>query len=473
MDSLADELHSILAERGWLTGEDARPYARDWLDRSGSPPLGVARPASTEEVAAVVRACNRANVPITPQGGNTSLCGGAVCGTPGSVIVSLSRMTQLGAPDLLTGTIEVEAGIVLAKLHEMIQPRGLIFPLHLGAEGSAQIGGLIATNAGGSHVVRYGMMQDLVVGLEVVLPDGTIWNGMRAVAKDNSGYALRRLFCGAEGTLGIVTRAVLKLFPEPVQRVTALLTAAGDAEMLAFAKRLRAIAGEFVSGLEFFSDTGLGLALHHVAGLHYPLETRGAFYLLVELETSSTLVPLEAIAEQVLNESMGSGEVLDGALAMSGAQRAAFWRLREEQPEGQRLEGPQVKNDIAVPAGRLIDFLSRAAERCDEILPGVRINPFGHLGDGNVHYNLSPPAGSMDFSEKASLLSMSIGALAESMQGSFSAEHGLGRTKVALADELRTPIERALMARIKNALDPNGIMNPGVLVGGSLPSTGY
>jgi len=200
----------------------------------------------------------------------------------------------------------------------------------------------------------------------------------------------------------------------------------------------------------FVSSGRLGLALHHVPGLRYPLQTRGAFYLLVELETRSPLVPLETIAEQVLAEGM-EGEVLDGALAMSAAQRDAFWRLREEHPEGQRLEGPQVKNDIAVPAGRLTDFLSRAAEQCDEILPGVRINPFGHLGDGNVHYNLSPPVGSMDFSERASLLSMSISALAESVQGSFSAEHGLGRTKVALADELRPSIERAMMARIKNA----------------------
>ncbi|MDT0681536.1 FAD-binding oxidoreductase [Roseicyclus sp. F158] len=466
MNDLQMRLSDTLGRGGWLDAGEAGGRTRDWLDRFGEMPLGIARPASTEEVAAIVAACAEAGVPVVPQGGNTGLCGAAVAGQAGAVILTLERMTKVGAADADAGCIEVEAGAVLSDLHSALGATGLIFPLHLGAEGSARIGGLIGTNAGGSHAARYGMMQDLVIGLEAVLADGSVWSGLRAVQKDNAGYQLRKLFCGAEGTLGIVTKAVLRLHPAPARTEAALLALPNAASLIAFGTALRREAGEFVTGLEFFCETGMELVRRHVSGLDLPLESRAPFYLLVELTCGSEKVPLSEILEAALEGGMEAGHVTDGALAMSEAQRAHFWRLREEQPEGQRLEGKQLKHDISVPPGRLAAFLEEAEGICEAALPGVRINPFGHLGDGNVHYNLSPPEGSNDFGDTAQRLGEEIGALAERMGGSFAAEHGLGRSKIALADRLRSETERRAMARIKAALDPEGLMNPGVIVPG-------
>ncbi|MBZ9765316.1 FAD-binding oxidoreductase [Mesorhizobium sp. CA6] len=457
-------LRGILGPKGWLSGDDAQPYQRDWLNRYGVRPVGVARPASTAEVAAVVKACRQAGLAVVPQGGNTGLCGGAVAEQPDAVIVSLSRMTAIGEPDPESGSIAVEAGVVLAALHEALEPRGLMFPVHLGAEGSARIGGLIGINAGGSQAFRFGMMQDLVLGLEVVMTDGTVWDGMRAVQKDNAGYQLRKLFCGSEGTLGIVTRAILRLYPSPKQRASALLVMSDFAAAVSFGAFLRGEAGEFLAGLEFFSDVGLTLALKHLPDLAYQLETRGDVYLLVEMASGSTRVPLDDILGSALEWGMEQGLVVDGALANSGAQRAQFWRLREEQPEGQRLEGEQLKHDISVPPGAIARFIEAGAKLCHKILPGVRINPFGHLGDGNIHYNLSPPAGRADFDGKAAAFAEALAASATDMGGSFAAEHGLGRAKIAMADRNRSPVERELMARLKDAFDPSGMMNPSVLV---------
>lgn len=457
---LADDLAGLLGPKGWLT--DATGYARDWLDRYGETPLGVARPATTAEVAGVVTLCHQAGVAVVPQGGNTGLCGGAVGGA-GAVILSLARMTAIEAVDHGSASLTVEAGVVLADLHKALDGSGLGFPLHLGAEGSARIGGLIGTNAGGSQAFRHGMMGDLVLGLEVVLPDGTIWDGMRAVQKDNAGFQLRRLFAGSEGALGVVTRAILRLAPEPRQQATALLAVPDFAALVQLGALLRAEAGEILAGLEFFCDLGLSLALRHVAGLSFPLESRAPVYLLVELATTSPRVPLDDIFADLLGAGMEQGLITDGALAMSQAQRAAFWRLREEQPEGQRLEGPQLKHDISVPPGRIADFIAAAGDCCVAHENGIRINPFGHLGDGNIHYNLSPPDG-QGFDLDPLALGQALAKIAQGMGGSFAAEHGLGRAKIALADALRSPVERGLMQRLKSALDPMGVMNPGVLI---------
>ncbi|AZO08202.1 FAD-binding oxidoreductase [Mesorhizobium sp. M3A.F.Ca.ET.080.04.2.1] len=457
-------LQAILGPKGWLSGSDAEPYQRDWLNRYGVPPLGVARPANTAQVAAVVKACREAGLAVVPQGGNTGLCGGAVADQPNAVIVSLSRMTAIGQPDPESGSVAVEAGVVLSSLHEALEPHGLMFSMHLGAEGSARIGGLIGTNAGGSQAFRYGMMQDLVLGLEVVTPDGAVWDGLRAVQKDNAGYQLRKLFCGAEGTLGIVTRAVLRLYPTHRQQASALLVMSDFAAAVSFGTCLRGEAQEFLAGLEFFSDVGLTLALKHLPDLAYQLESRGDVYLLVEMASGSTRVPLDDILASALEWGVEQGLVVDGALATSGAQRAQFWRLREEQPEGQRLEGEQLKHDISVPPGAIARFIEAGATICNDILPGVRINPFGHLGDGNIHYNLSPPERRSDFEGKAGAFAEGLASLATAMGGSFAAEHGLGRAKIAMADRNRGSVERELMARLKNAFDPQGAMNPGVLV---------
>ena len=454
----------FLGPLGWLTGADTMPYRRDWLDRFGVEPLGVARPANVQEVAQVLRAARAMGVAVVPQGGNTGLCGAAVAVTP-AVILSLNRMADMGALDADGATIELGAGVVLGDLHARLDGSGLGFPLHLGAEGSARIGGLIATNAGGALAFRHGTMADLVLGLEVVLPDGQIWNGLRGVQKDNAGYALRRLFAGSEGSLGVITRAVLRLTPAPRQVTTALLALPDAAALLAFGRHLRAHAGEFLAALEFFSDQGLDWALAHL-DLGWPLQARAPFYLLVELSSTSGHVALEDILTEALATGIEQSWVLDGAMASNAAQRAAFWRLREEQPEGQRREAGQVKHDISVPVGRIPAFLTQAEQLCQAHQNGMRINPFGHLGDGNIHYNISPPRGA-GFGPAITSLSHELCALAQAMGGSFAAEHGLGRTKVALADALRSPVERDLMAAIKKALDPAGLMNPGVILADS------
>ena len=463
MDVLSTKLMALLGPKGWVGPEDCLPWQRDWLGQYGEAPLGVARPKSTSEVSDVLRLCHAEGVPVVPQGGNTGLVGGGVLGEPGGVILSLSRMNAISSPDLSGGSISVEAGVVLEQLHQSLEGTGLMFPMHLGSEGSAQVGGLVATNAGGSHAFRYGMMQELVLGLEVVLADGSVWNGMRAVRKDNAGYQLRKLFCGSEGTLGIVTQAILKLSPQPNQQFTALLAVRDASGLLKLAEKLRAKGGEFLSAMEFFSDVGLGIALENIPGLVFPLQSRTSFYLLIEAGSGSMQVPLDSILTDVMQWSMGEDLVVDGALAQSEHQRAVFWRLREEQPEGQRRLGPQLKHDLSVPPGRLDEFLVRANNECGEILDAVRINAFGHLGDGNVHYNLSPPAGWSDFSGLDNEFAVKLGRLVTMMGGSFAAEHGIGRAKVALADVMRDPVERELMARLKKSLDDTRQLNPGVL----------
>ena len=464
MDVLSTKLKALLGPKGWIGPEDCQPWQRDWLGQYGEVPFCVARPKSTFEVADVLRLCHAEGVPVVPQGGNTGLVGGGVLDEPGGVILSLSRMNTISGPDLSGGSISVEAGVILEQLHQSLEETGLMFPMHLGSEGSAQVGGLIATNAGGSHAFRYGMMQELVLGMEVVLADGTVWNGMRAVQKDNAGYQLRKLFCGSEGTLGVVTKAVLKLSPQPRQQITALLAVRDASGLMALAQKFRSEAGEFLTALEFFSDVGLDIALENITGLVFPLQSRESFYLLVEAGSGSMQVPLDQIIRGTMERGMDEGIVLDGALAMSEAQRAVFWRLREEQPEGQRRLGPQLKHDLSVPPGRLVEFLDRADDKCGEVLKGVIINAFGHLGDGNVHYNLSPPLGQADFSGLDSEFALKLGKLAAAMGGSFAAEHGIGRAKVDLANHLQDPVERNLMVCLKKALDEDNNLNPGVLV---------
>ena len=464
MDVLSKKLMALLGPKGWIGPEDCLPRQRDWLDQYGEVPLGVARPKSTFEVAEVLRLCYAEGVPVVPQGGNTGLVGGGVLGEPGGVILSLSRMNAISSTDLYGFSISVEAGVILDQLHKSLEGTGLMFPMHLGSEGSAQVNGLVATNAGGSHAFRYGMMQDLVLGLEGVLADGTVWNGMRAVQKDNAGYQLRKLFCGSEGTLGIVTRAILKLSAEPRQQLTALLAVRDAPGLVKLATKLRAESGEFLTALEFFSDVGLGIALENIPGLVFPLQSRTSFYLLVEAGSGSMQVPLDQIISGVMEWGMDEGIVTDGTLAMSEAQRAAFWRLCEEQPEGQRRLGAQLKHDLSVPPGQLGEFLNRANDECSEVLKGVTINAFGHLGDGNVHYNLSPPLGQQDFSGLDNKFAIKLARLATKMGGSFAAEHGIGRSKIALADCLRDPVERNLMGCVKKALDLEMQLNPGVLV---------
>jgi len=459
-------MRELLGTRGWSTDpSDLAAHGRDWLDRHGHPPLGLARPACADETAAIVRLCARHNITITPHGGNTGLNGGSVlsAGRTG-IILSLARMNRILSIDPVDLTATVEAGVVLGALHEALAEQNLAFPLHLGAEGSARIGGLIGTNAGGSHAMRHGMMQDLVLGMEVVLPSGEVWEGARALIKDNAGYQLRKLFCGAEGTLGIVTKAVLRLSPLPVAHATALLALPDLQAALGVGALLRGRTGDLLTAMEFFGEPGVVMALKHIESLSRPLETPGPVYVLVELATSMPDISTDDILEKALSEALEDGTVLDGAIAASKAQRAAFWRLREEMPEGQRLEGLQLKHDVSVPVARLAAFVAEASAAAEAVLPGVRVNPFGHLGDGNVHFNLSPPQGRRDFAGAEARLSEAIYEVVVRHDGSIAAEHGLGQAKVALADRFRPPTERTLMRTIKAALDPHNIMNPGKVV---------
>lgn len=459
---LEREIADVLGPKGWLT-EDTETFQTDWLKMQSHTPLGVARPSSTAEVAEVMRLANVAGVPVTPQGGNTSLCAGAVPGASGHIILSLSRMNTIETVDPIDFTVIVDAGVVLTSVHQAVAEHDLIFPLHLGAEGSAQIGGLIGTNAGGSHALRYGMMSDLVLGLEVVTPDGRIWNGLRPLLKDNAGYQLRRLYCGSEGTLGVVTRAALRLFPALASRATALLVVEDFEALVTLGATLRRDLGEFVSALEFFSETGLEMLLRNVSGLNYPLSERGQAYVLVELSTSMRGVDLSSMLETALEAVFEEGLVVDGTVAANDTQRSALWALREEIPEGQRLESAQIKHDISVPVGALGQFIEEMAPELEKILPGVRLNPFGHLGDGNIHFNLSPPAGAQSFGENKAMLSHCLYRSAEQAGGSFAAEHGLGRSKISHANQFRSAEERDLMRALKGALDPRGLLNPGVI----------
>ncbi|MDS9468815.1 FAD-binding oxidoreductase [Paracoccus sp. MBLB3053] len=462
---MSDPFLELLGASGWWSDpSDTQPHARDWLDRHGDRPFGIALPASTAEVAATLRLCADLGLSVTPQGGNTGLNGGSVL-SPGQrgIILSLSRMNRIHAIDPIEMTATVDAGVVLQALHEALAADDLMFPLHLGAEGSAQIGGLIATNAGGSLAARYGMMEAQVLGLEAVLPDGSVWDGMRALIKDNAGLQLRKLFCGAEGRLGVVTRAILRLQPAASRQATALLAMPDLQSALQLGAKLRREAGDMLTAVEFFSEAGLEMLLRNLPELSRPIETKAPFYLLVELSSPRSSDDPEAVLAEILESAFETGEVLDGTIAASTAQRSALWRLREEMPEGQRREGPQIKHDVAVPVTRLPDFIARIEQELGMILPGLRINPFGHLGDGNVHLNLSPPVDA-DFAGREAALSTAVYDLATAMGGTFSAEHGLGQAKVALADRLRDPVERRLMAAILAAVDPEARMNPGKLV---------
>lgn len=462
--SLLKSLSLLLGHKGWVNAKESKPWQRDWFNKYGELPLGVARPCSTKEVSQVLSLCSEYGVHVVPQGGNTGLVAGGVLGLKNGVILSLDRMNEISLLDKTSNNISVGAGVILEHLHQFLEGTGLMFPLHLGSEGSAQIGGLVATNAGGSHAFRYGMMYDLVLGLELVLSDGRVWDGMRAVQKDNAGYQLRKLICGSEGTLGVVTKAFLKLYPEPKQEFTAILAVKDSLSLIELAQKLKSEAGEFLTAMEFFSDVGLGIALENISGLVYPLQRRSSFYLLVEVSSGSKKVPLESILTDIIQDAISDDIVLDGALAQSESQRSVFWRLREEQPEGQRRHGAQLKHDISVPPGSIDEFLKIADEQCCKILCGVQINAFGHLGDGNIHYNLSPPMGEKDFSGLESELSMNLASLASKMNGSFAAEHGLGRTKIMLADSLRGQVERDMMRCIKNSFDDRNHLNPGVLI---------
>lgn len=466
--NLLAALERLLGPAGMLTDPvDTEPFATDWRGLYQGRTAAVLRPATTGEVAECVRLAAAARVGLVPQGGNTSMVAGATpCEDGSELVLSLSRLNHIRAVDPLDLTISLEAGVTLKAAQDAAAAAGLWLPLSISSEGSAEIGGVLATNAGGNHTLRFGNARERVLGLEVVLADGSIWNGLRRLRKDNTGYALRQLFVGSEGTLGIITEAVLRLEPQPADRATAFVGLSSVDAALALLKRLRRHDAAALIAFEYMSATGLDLVLAHIPGTRLPLAHRAAHYALIELASSRPANGLAAELESVLADALEFSEIDDAVLAGSEAQRADTWRLREEHSEAQKRAGASIKNDVSVPVPAIPELLRRAAERVRAIVPGVRVAPFGHLGDGNIHFNLVQPEGATPdcFLAQADALTEAVTDVVLSLDGSFSAEHGIGRLKPPWLARFRGGTEVSLMRRIKEALDPEGVLNPGKLL---------
>ena len=464
-DDLLAHIAAIVGPGGLVTGAvEMAPYLEEERGLYHGRAQAVVRPGSTAEVSDVVRLCADQRIGIVPQGGNTGLCGGAAPDDTGEqILICLSRMNKLRAVDPVNFTMTVDAGVILQTVQEAAEDVDCIFPLNFAAQGSCQVGGAIATNAGGAGVLRYGNTRDMVLGLEVVLPDGRIWDGMRILRKDNTGYDLKQLFIASEGTLGIITGAVLKLFPKPKDVQTALCALADLDAALALLSRARAATGDLVSAFELIPRIGLDMAVAHVPGVSDPLAESHPWYALIELSTSRPDADLRDNFEALLGQAMEEGEVVDAVLAASSEQRRGLWRIREGIPEAQKHEGGSIKHDISVPISSVPRFIRTATAAVEGALPGVRVVSFGHVGDGNIHFNLSQPVGAdrTGFLAEWGRMNRIVHDIVVEMRGSFSAEHGIGQLKKGELLHYKAPLEVDLMKRIKAAFDPRGVMNPG------------
>ncbi|HXQ17205.1 MAG TPA: FAD-binding oxidoreductase [Caulobacteraceae bacterium] len=456
-------LKAVLGEGGWSQDPDRlAPKLVEWRDRwSGTTPLLVL-PRSTAEVAAVVGVCAESGTAITPQGGNTGLVGGQI--PDGEILLSLEKMRAVRETNVDDDVLIVEAGLTLAEAHEAAAAVGRRFPLSLASEGSCTIGGLVSTNAGGVAVLRYGTMRQLVLGLEAVLPSGEVWDGLKRLRKDNTGYDLKQLLIGAEGTLGVVTAAALKLFPVLPSRAVAIASVESPADAVALLARAKEVSGGAVESFELIGALGMDLAIRHIPGARTPLESRPPWFVLIEI-ASGEPGAAEAAMERLLEAAMEAGLVTDAAIAQTETQAKAFWALRENQSAAQKSEGAAWKHDIAVPVSRIAQFLETAGAALQARWPGVRIDAFGHVGDGNIHYDVlaapggDAPAHNARRDEAARL----VHDIVMSLGGSISAEHGLGTMKTAEALSYKSPVEVAAQRAVRAALDPKRIMNPRVL----------
>jgi FAD/FMN-containing dehydrogenase len=457
-------LRRTLGENGVLSArEDFERYSVDWAGERLGEPLAVARPANTEEVAAVVAYCHEHRIPMAPQGGHSGLVGGALPdGARPELVISLERMNRVRDIDPMNASIAVDGGCVLQRIKDAAADNGCFFALSLGAQGSCQIGGNIATNAGGLNVLRYGMMRELVLGLEVVLPDGRIWRRMQSLHKDNRGYDLAQLFIGSEGTLGIVTGAVLKLVPHPEQRQTALLAVPSVAAAMQLYDRARRHCSGLLSAFELIPRAGIELAFEAAPDLADPLATPATWYVLLEA-TSTGPLDLAGLVEALLEDMMGEGLIDDGTLAMSEAQAHGLWQLRERMLEGQQQRGLHLRTDVSVPISALADFCAIATGKIAEQAPTAEVVAYGHVGDGNLHFNILPPPAMADEDKRALLeqLENILFEVVAAFDGNISAEHGIGRFKRAAYLQNADPVELALAEALKNQLDPRGLMNPG------------
>jgi FAD/FMN-containing dehydrogenase len=444
---------------------DTAAHLTDWRRRYHGAACAVLRPATTDEVAAIVRVAAQERVALVPQGGNTGLAGGATPDASGTqAVVSLARLNRVRALDAHNNTITVEAGVVLAEVQARAQEANRLFPLSLAAQGSCTIGGNLATNAGGTGVLRYGNARELCLGLEVVTPQGEIWNGLRGLRKDNTGYDLRDLFIGAEGTLGIITAAVMKLYPQPAARVTALAALESPHAALAFLALAQHAAGALLTGFELMSEFCLQLVGKHFPQLRYPFDATHAQVVLVELSDNESEAHARALFEQLMQTALEEGLVADAVVAESLAQSSAFWSLREHIPLAQAEEGLNIKHDIAVPISHIGAFIDETDAAIARLTPGARMVTFGHLGDGNLHYNVQAPEGgnAKAFLERHQApINRIVYDSVHKHGGSISAEHGLGQLKIDEAAHYKSAVEVRLMQAVKAALDPLGLMNPG------------
>jgi FAD/FMN-containing dehydrogenase len=461
-DGLIEKLKAATGAGGVLTEAAERaPYEAEERGLMESVCDAVVRPASTDELAQVVKLCAAAKVAMVAMGGNTGLVGGGVAA--GGVIISTERLNKIIGIDVRNHTMTVEAGCILADIQDAAEAEDCLFPLSLGAEGSCRIGGNLATNAGGVGVLRYGNTRDLVLGLEVVLADGRVWSGLGALRKDNTGYDLKHLFIGAEGTLGIITKAVLKLYPLPRSKVTVMAGLKGLDNISALFGRLRAACGDRLTAFEMIAEIGLELVVRHIPGSLDPFAERHPWYVLLELTSPQAADNLRADLEAALEEAFAAGEIADAVFAESGAQTSALWKLREEIPAAQTREGGSIKHDVSVPVSSAGAFVRRASNAVEAEMPGIRVCAFGHAGDGNIHFNLTQPAGAdtQAFLERWSDFNTIIHDIVVSMGGSISAEHGIGLAKRGELGHYAPAIDLELMRLIKRAFDPDNIMNPG------------
>ncbi|HZP98231.1 MAG TPA: FAD-binding oxidoreductase [Reyranella sp.] len=472
--SFVDRLRSIVGEKGLILDDQGKhPYLTDWRENYLGKALAVVRPASTEEVAGVVELCAAEKVAIVPQGGNTGMAGGGAPHEDGhEIVLSLTRMNRILEVDPIGYTMTVEAGVILKTIQETAAEHDRLFPLSLGAEGSCTIGGNLSTNAGGVQVLHYGNARNLVLGIEVVTPQGEIWNGLRALKKDNTGYDLRDLYLGAEGTLGIITKAVLKLWPKPKDNATSWSAVPSPAAAVELLSGANAASEDNVTSCELMGRQGIDFVLKHIPGTADPLSDKHDWYVLMEWASTrprregDNVQGLREKMESYLGEAMEQGLVLDAVIAQTEAQSRALWALREGHTEASKKEGPSIKFDISVAVSKIPQFMTEGLAAMRKALPECRPLPFGHVGDGNLHFNCQAPAGwsKPQFMAYEHAISRAIYDLVVSYGGSISAEHGIGQIKLDELAHYRSKIEIDTMRTLKRALDPQNIMNPGKVV---------
>jgi FAD/FMN-containing dehydrogenase len=465
MTDIARSLSDLLGTDGLLTEPGAlEPFLTDHRKLYSGRALAVAVPRSTEDVSRLLAFCNEHRIGVVPHGGNTSYCGGATPDESGrQIVLSLRRLNRIRKVEPLNYSLVAESGCILADVQRAADEADRFFPLSLGAEGSCQIGGNLSTNAGGTNVVRYGMTRDLVLGLEVVLADGRVLSSLDALRKDNTGYDIKQLFLGAEGTLGVITAASLKLFPTIRASATAFAAVPDVQAAVTLLSELRGASGDTVSSFELIPRIGVDLTTRHIPGVTDPLDRAYDWYVLCELTSSRATETLGTLLEEALADALERGVVLDAVVARSERERESLWKMRETIPEAQRIDGASLKHDVSLPIPVLPQFVAKASAWLATNVPDGRLVAYGHVGDGNLHFNLNqaPGADRARFLVREEAIRRVIHDLVREFGGSFSAEHGIGRLKVGELERYASPVELDLMRAVKRAFDPNGILNPG------------